>query len=137
MNKKEAYNLVISQKSLEAMFLLSSEFLSEIYDINSIERISISTTDSKFEFESLVNARRLNSKDGNRVLAFFDPNEFDIIINLELHDNNEELLLTMMHELVHAAKYALGHGDWFHEKETYTREREFKQWLKKREKAFA
>jgi Zn-dependent peptidase ImmA (M78 family) len=129
--------LVISHTTLEAMFLLSCKFLSEIYDINSIEKISISTTDSKFEFESLVNARRLSPKDGGRVLGFFDPNEFEIIINLELHDDSEELLLTMMHELVHAAKFALGHGDWFHEKETYAREREFKQWLERREIAFA
>jgi Zn-dependent peptidase ImmA (M78 family) len=137
MNKKEAYNLVISQRALEIMFLLSHKFLSEIYNLKLIEKINIRTTDSIIEFESLVNARRLNPKDGKRVLGFFDFKEFEIVINLELHDDNKELLFTIMHELVHAAKYALGHGDWYHEKETYTREREFKQWLKRREIAFA
>jgi hypothetical protein len=115
----------------EYFFHESCKFLNAYYDSTVLEEITISIFDSDIEFREYA-ARRSRNPVSVEVLGKFLYNTMEIMVNIELHDSVEEMLVTVMHELVHAVKFLLRHSDWAEEKEPVALEVAFKKYLREK-----
>jgi hypothetical protein len=92
------------------------KILSSHYNISVLDAVKIDSVEGKFEFDAACKRAGIE-KNFDVVLGFYDPSVNTIILNLSIHDNYIELGQTLLHELVHAIKYLLGHDDWAEEDE--------------------